>query len=77
MKANQIQAKDPFLVQWEGPDDPENPQNMPVWRKWVITVTLSSMTICVTFASSVFSQAVVATAEEFGVSTRVRTGPAL
>jgi Ca2+/H+ antiporter len=68
-----IQAKDPHLVEWDGPDDPENPQNLPVWRKWVITMILTSLTICVTFASSVFSEATVATAQEFGVSTEVTT----
>lgn len=70
-EAKQIQIKDPFLVEWDGPDDPGNPQNIPVWRKWVITMCVSSLTIWITFATSVFSQASVATAEEFGVSTEV------
>lgn len=25
---------DPFEVGWDGPDDPDNPLNMPEWRKW-------------------------------------------
>ncbi|OJJ47008.1 hypothetical protein ASPZODRAFT_65868 [Penicilliopsis zonata CBS 506.65] len=63
--------KDPNLVEWDGPDDPGNPQNWPVWRKWVITMSLSSMTMWITFASSVFSTATIVTAEEFHTSTEV------
>lgn len=66
-------AKDPNLVEWDGPDDPENPQNMPVWRKWVVTMALSSMTMWITFASSVFSTATLVTAKEYNVSTEVTT----
>ena len=29
--------KDPFLVTWDGDDDPDNPRNMSTARKWVIT----------------------------------------
>ncbi|KAJ9215579.1 hypothetical protein DTO166G4_2949 [Paecilomyces variotii] len=65
--------KDPNLVEWDGPDDPENPQNWPKWKKWVYTMTLSSLTVWITFASSVFSEATLVTAEEFGVSTEVTT----
>ncbi|KAL3431986.1 major facilitator superfamily domain-containing protein [Aspergillus tetrazonus] len=64
-------SKDPNLIEWNGPDDPENPQNMPHWRKWVITMTMSSMTMWLTFASSVFSTATLVTAQQFGVSTEV------
>lgn len=63
--------KDPNLVEWDGPDDPENPQNFSRRRKWTITVIMSLMTMWITFASSVFSTATVVTAKEFGVSTEV------
>ncbi|KAI2789497.1 Citrinin biosynthesis cluster MFS transporter mrr1 [Penicillium oxalicum] len=65
--------KDPNLVEWDGPDDPGNPQNFSRRRKWLITVTMSTMTMWITFASSVFSTATMVTAKEFGVSTEVMT----
>lgn len=65
--------KDPNLIVWDGPNDPENPMNWPVSKKWIVTLSLGFMTFCVTFASSVFSNATVATAIEFGVSTEVTT----
>ncbi|EED22809.1 MFS multidrug transporter, putative [Talaromyces stipitatus ATCC 10500] len=64
-------TRDPNLVEWDGPDDPENPQNFPVARKWTITMLLSFLTIWVTFSTSVFSQATRITAAEFGVSDEV------
>ncbi|PYH85897.1 MFS multidrug transporter [Aspergillus uvarum CBS 121591] len=63
--------RDPNLVEWDGPDDPENPHNMNYWRKWVITMSMAFMTMWITFASSVFSTATIVTAEEFHVSTEV------
>lgn len=63
--------KDPNLVEWDGPDDPENPQNFTRLRKWAITVSMSLMTMWITFASSVFSTATLVTAKEFNVSSEV------
>lgn len=27
------QTRDPNIVDWDGPDDPENPLNWPIWKK--------------------------------------------
>ncbi|KAL4780156.1 major facilitator superfamily domain-containing protein [Aspergillus varians] len=70
-KTTEETPTDPNLVEWDGPDDPENPQNMSQARKWLITMTMSMMTIWLTFASSVFSTATIVTAKEFNVSTEV------
>jgi MFS transporter, DHA1 family, multidrug resistance protein len=47
--------------------------NWPQGKKWMVTVTFGLMTFCVTFASSVFSNATIDTSVEFGVSTEVTT----
>ena len=31
-------ARDPNLVSWDGPDDPENPKNWTTRRKWAATL---------------------------------------
>lgn len=31
-------AKDPNIVTWDGPHDPENPKNWPFRRKWMATI---------------------------------------
>ena len=71
--ATDAPAKDPNLIEWDGPDDPENPMNWGRTKKWIVTVMLGLMTFCVTFASSVFSNATVPTAKEYGVSIEVTT----
>ncbi|KAK7519643.1 synaptic vesicle transporter [Phyllosticta citriasiana] len=64
---------DPNIVGWTGPNDPENPQNFSTRKKWIITLSLSMMTFCITFSSSVFSTATFVAAKEFHVSTEVMT----
>jgi hypothetical protein len=59
---------DSCVVTWYGPDDKGNPQNLPLWRKWLVTMSVALYVLTTTFASSAFSAAVVVTAEEFGVS---------
>jgi hypothetical protein len=73
LRRKQSKQRDPNLIEWDGPDDPENPMNWPTSKKWIITIALGIMTFCVTFASSVFSNATVPVAELFGVSTEVTT----
>lgn len=36
-------ALNPNEVDWEGPDDPENPRNWPVWRRSLIFATIMSI----------------------------------
>jgi hypothetical protein len=62
---------DSNLIVWNGPNDPENPMNWPLLKKWIITVTFGLITFCVTFASSVFSTATKATSIEFEVAPEV------
>lgn len=64
---------DDSLVVWDGPGDPENPQNMPQWRKWMITWLLSFLNIWVTFSSTIFASAVTTTSHEYDVSRVVMT----
>lgn len=61
------------LISWNGPDDPQNPQNMPQWKKWVITWLLSFLNVWVTFSSTIFASAVGPTSLEYGVSRVVMT----
>ncbi|THH13906.1 hypothetical protein EW146_g6361 [Bondarzewia mesenterica] len=62
---------DPNLVTWDGPNDPENPQNWSRRRKWALTVLVSLLTLNVTFASSAPSSGTLFVAAEFGISSEV------
>jgi hypothetical protein len=43
--------QDQDIVDWQGPDDPENPLKLSTLRKWTILMVLGSATLCVTCAS--------------------------
>lgn len=62
-----------IIVDWDGPNDPENPLNWPRSKKWRVTMTLALTTVIVTFASSIYSAGVVKISQEFGISTLVAT----
>jgi MFS transporter, DHA1 family, multidrug resistance protein len=64
-------AKDPNLVDWNGPDDPDNPQNWPTSKKWLVTMCVATMTLTITFASSVFSAATIIVSEKYHVGAEV------
>lgn len=59
---------DSFIVDWYGVEDKGNPQNLPLWRKWLVTMSVALYVLTTTFASSVFSAAAVVTAKEFKVA---------
>jgi DHA1 family multidrug resistance protein-like MFS transporter len=59
------------IVDWDGSEDPDNPQNWDSKYKWWIIMVLACMTFVVSFGSSVWSTATTVTAEEFGVSQEV------
>lgn len=65
--------KDPNLIGWDGPDDPNNPHNWSFMKRARITIALGVMTLAVTFASSVFSTGTEQVSKEFSVSTEVAT----
>jgi len=44
-KSSSHPAKDPNLVAWDGPNDPENPQNWSVRYKWFMTIVVIVMTV--------------------------------
>jgi len=49
----------------------DSPFDLPAWRKWIITVLLASMTMTVTFGSSVWSATIAVTSKQFDVNETV------
>ncbi|KAF2108998.1 major facilitator superfamily domain-containing protein [Lophiotrema nucula] len=48
----------PNIVDWDGPDDPQNPQNWTSGRKWGLVAALSATTLITPLASSFFAPGV-------------------
>lgn len=56
------------IVDWDGPNDPENPHNWSKARKWTITMITAALTFVISFGSSVFSATTTVLAEQYGVA---------
>ena len=57
-KSTSKSVKDPNLVGWDGPDDPENPKNWGKGRKWAATLVVSSFTFISPVSSSMVAPAI-------------------
>ncbi|EXJ96236.1 hypothetical protein A1O1_01362 [Capronia coronata CBS 617.96] len=66
--ATAMRTSRPDLVEFDGPDDPDNPQNWSKKRKWAITAAMGGMAFVVTFASSIHSVAIKPVAHEYHIS---------
>ncbi|KAI1658390.1 MFS general substrate transporter [Daldinia decipiens] len=57
--------KDPDVVDWDGPDDPENPANWSDKKKWLNIAILSIMTLVTPLGSSMFAPGIPGIMVEF------------
>lgn len=62
-------VKDPNLVTWDGPDDPDNPKNWGKGRKWAATLVVSSFTFISPVSSSMVAPALGAISSEFHITS--------
>ena len=59
------------LVEWTGPNDPENPQNWPLHTKLLRSSAPLAVIFSISFASSVFGAATSVTAREYAISQEI------
>ncbi|KAH8102278.1 MFS polyamine transporter [Cristinia sonorae] len=62
---------DPIIVDWDGPNDPENPKNWTFKHKWAATAIVSAFTFISPVSSSMSAPASSRIAEQFGVHSTV------
>jgi hypothetical protein len=72
-KTREEQAKDPNLVTWDGPDDPANPKNWSVKRKWAATFVVSSFTFISPVSSSMVAPALVVMSKDLNITQEVES----
>lgn len=58
---------------WSGPDDPENPHNWPLSKKFYHSGVTALLSFVVTYGSSAYSPGIQQVASDFGVSKEVAT----
>ncbi|RAK97250.1 MFS transporter [Aspergillus ibericus CBS 121593] len=61
------------LVDFDGPDDPLNPQNWPMRKRASMSVIIGLATMMVSFASSVFAPAIPLVMKAYGITREVGT----
>ncbi|KAI4111174.1 MAG: hypothetical protein LQ345_006856 [Seirophora villosa] len=71
--AKSVKARDPNLVTWDGPDDPENPKNWSTKRRWAATVVVSSFTFISPVSSSMVAPAIQAIAGDLDITNEVES----
>ncbi|KAM0819802.1 putative Major facilitator superfamily domain-containing protein [Seiridium cardinale] len=62
--------RDP-IIDWEGPDDPENPRNWPSLKKSLHVVLISIFTLYGNLASTMFAPGASQLVREFGITSEV------
>jgi Ca2+/H+ antiporter len=62
---------DQFLVDWNGIEDPENPQNWTTKQKSISVICLSMLTFVTPLASSMFAPGVPAVLKEFNSNSEI------
>ncbi|KAK7462878.1 hypothetical protein VKT23_007457 [Stygiomarasmius scandens] len=62
------------IVDWDGPDDPQNPKNWSMKRKWAATLIVSCFTLVSPIASAMISPATGNVMEDFSVTNSTLGG---
>ncbi|ORY11887.1 major facilitator superfamily domain-containing protein [Clohesyomyces aquaticus] len=68
-----LPGRDEYLVEFDGPEDPANPQNWPTRTKVLIIAILSTTTFATTLASGIYSPAITTIANRYAVGPEVAT----
>lgn len=55
-------------LSWDSPEDKDDPQNWPKWKKWYITFTVALICLCVSLGSSLYVSGIPDLMMQFGVS---------
>ncbi|KAF5676591.1 MFS DHA1 multidrug resistance [Fusarium heterosporum] len=61
-------GKDIHVVDWYGPDDPENPRNWSRMKRFFVTFEICLLTFSVYIGSAIYSAGLQSVMQEFGVS---------
>lgn len=65
--------RDPTVIDWDGPDDPENPKNWGMRRKWMATFVVSAFTFISPVSSSMVAPALNKVSADFGITNETES----
>lgn len=64
-------AENVLIIDWDGPNDPQNPKKWSYRKKWTSTIIVSLFTLNTPVSSSMISPASEAVAQQFGITNNV------
>lgn len=67
-------GQDPNIVDFDGPDDPQNPMNWRFLKKWGMVFLISAITFLTPLASSMFAPGVPEVMRDFGSTNDMLEG---
>lgn len=67
MKVDQEKGRDVHIVDWYGPNDPENPQNWSHYKKFFVTFEICLLTFAVYIGSAIYSAGLMDVMKTFGI----------
>jgi hypothetical protein len=68
------EESNPNTVFWDGPDDPQNPMNWPVKKRWGTVIIVSAITFLTPLASSMFAPGVPEVMKTFNSTNEMLEG---
>lgn len=69
----EVREKDPFLVEFSGPDDLEHPHNWPIWKRSLVITEVMLLTTVTYMGSAIYTPGQLQIQQEFGVGHVVGT----
>jgi len=68
-KEHEVDVKiNPSLVDWDGPNDPDNPRNWSLSKRCFVAFSISLLTFSVYIGSAIYTSSIPSLREDFGVS---------
>ncbi|CAA9958331.1 hypothetical protein P3342_003190 [Pyrenophora teres f. teres] len=61
-------GKDLHVIDWYGPDDPQNPRNWSRWKRYFVTFEICFLTFSVYIGSAIYTPGLMGVMQEFGVA---------
>ncbi|KAL5042511.1 hypothetical protein BDW71DRAFT_200551 [Aspergillus fruticulosus] len=61
------------VVDWDGPDDPQNPRNWPTWKRMAQVVLVTTFLLTANLAATMFAPGSAALAQEFNITSSALT----
>ncbi|ESK95480.1 benomyl methotrexate resistance protein [Moniliophthora roreri MCA 2997] len=58
---------DPFLVDWDGPEDPDNPRNWSPFKRGFVAFSIALLTFSVYIGSAIYTSSIPGLMSEFGI----------